>query len=95
MDCAADFPMISTQELIELVKVCHTNVSIHAHDATCLKILGVAVKDKKMDDFLSVETSSKNARKLYSVEKKIYFPYLLKTVFGAHACLYSACFAIP
>ena len=40
-----------------------------------------------MDDFFSVETSSKNARKQYSVEKK-YFPYLVKTVFGAHACLY-------
>ena len=26
------------------------------------------------------------------LEKK-YLPYLVKTVFGAHACLYSACFA--
>lgn len=33
MDYTADFPMISTQELIEWLKVCHTNVSIHAYDA--------------------------------------------------------------
>ena len=46
-----------------------------------------------MDDFLSVETSSKNTGKQYSVEKKM-FAVLVKTVFGAHACLYSACFAI-
>ena len=31
-----------------------------------------------MDDFLSVETSSKNARKQYSVEKK-YFPCFWRT----------------
>ena len=52
---------------------------------------GCGRKRSKIDDFLSVETSSKNTRKQYSVEKK-YLPYLVKTVFGAHACLYSACF---
>ena len=53
---------------------------------------GCGCERSKLDGFLSVETSSKNTRKHYSVEKK-YLPYLVKTVFGAHACLYSACFA--
>ena len=53
---------------------------------------GCGHERSKLDDFLWVETSSKNTRKQYSVGKK-YLPYLVKTVFGAHACLYSACFA--
>ena len=53
---------------------------------------GCGRKRSKIGHFLSVETSSKNTRKQYSVEKN-YLPYLVKTVFGAHACLYSACFA--
>lgn len=34
MECAADFPLISTQELIEWAKKCHTNVSIREYYAT-------------------------------------------------------------
>ena len=34
MQYAADFPFISTQELIDWAKTCHSsNVSIHAYDA--------------------------------------------------------------
>lgn len=38
MEYATDFPMISTQELIEWAKTCHSNnVSIHAYDTTYRK----------------------------------------------------------
>lgn len=36
---AADFPIISTYELIDWAKNCHTDISIHAYDATYHKIM--------------------------------------------------------
>lgn len=39
IEYAADFLLISTQELIEWANVCNTNVSIHAYDATYRKFM--------------------------------------------------------
>ena len=36
---AANFPMMTTQELIYRAKKCHPNVSIHAHDSTWRKFM--------------------------------------------------------
>ena len=36
---AADFPKMSTQELIEWAKTCHGKISIHAYDATYRKFM--------------------------------------------------------
>ena len=36
---AANFPMVTTQELIDWAKKCHPNVSIHAHDSTWRKFM--------------------------------------------------------
>ena len=38
-DYAANFPMMSTQELIDWAKACHPNVSIHAYDSTWRKFM--------------------------------------------------------
>lgn len=39
MEYAVDFPLISTQQLIEWAKVCHSTVSIHAYDVTYRKFM--------------------------------------------------------
>ena len=39
MEYAADFPLISTQELINWARACHSNVSFHAFDATYRKFM--------------------------------------------------------
>ena len=36
---AASFPMISTQELVDWARQCHSNVSIHAYDSTWCKFM--------------------------------------------------------
>ena len=36
---AADFPKMSTQELIEWAKTCHSKISIHAYDGTYRKFM--------------------------------------------------------
>ena len=36
---AANFPMMSTQELVDWAKKCHPNVSIHAYDSTWRKFM--------------------------------------------------------
>lgn len=46
MEYAAYFPFISTQELIEWAKVCHTNVSIHGFDATYRKFMSHTVHSR-------------------------------------------------